>query len=91
MLLTGGTSASCPVVASVITLINQERIKAGKSVVGFINPVIYKNPQAFNDILEGSNPSCGTRGFSATPGWDPATGLGTPNYHKLLEVFMALP
>lgn len=89
--LTGGTSASAPTVASLITLINQERIKAGKSVVGFINPVLYKNPHVFNDILEGNNPGCGTNGFEAVPGWDPVTGLGTPDYPKLLKVFMNLP
>lgn len=24
-------------------------------------------------------------------GWDPVTGLGTPNYPKLLDVFLNLP
>jgi len=32
----------------------------------------------------------GTDGFSAVKGWDPVTGLGTPDYDKLLSVFMAL-
>ena len=90
-ILTGGTSASAPTVGSVITLINEQRIKAGKSTVGFINPVLYANPWALNDIVEGNNPGCGTQGYSAVPGWDPITGLGTPDYEKLLEVFMALP
>ena len=46
---------------------------------------------AFNDIVSGSNPGCGTSGFAATPGWDPVTGLGTPNFGVLLEKFLALP
>jgi hypothetical protein len=31
-----------------------------------------------NDITNGTNPGCGTAGFSAARGWDPVTGLGTP-------------
>jgi tripeptidyl-peptidase-1 len=42
-------------------------------------------------ITSGSNPGCGTNGFSAVAGWDPVTGLGTPIYSKLLAAFMALP
>lgn len=45
----------------------------------------------FHDITNGTNPGCGTIGFSAVEGWDPITGLGTPDYNKLLEVFMSLP
>jgi len=36
----GGTSASCPVFAAVLTRINDERLKAGKSTVGFVNPIL---------------------------------------------------
>jgi tripeptidyl-peptidase I len=89
--LTGGTSASAPTVGGIVTLINEQHIKAGKSTVGFINPVLYANPHAFNDIEKGNNPGCGTDGYEAVPGWDPITGLGTPNCEKLLRVFMALP
>ncbi|KAI9714044.1 MAG: hypothetical protein M1820_000774 [Bogoriella megaspora] len=85
-----GTSASSPTFGAIITLINEERYNAGKSSVGFINPTVYANPQAFNDITEGGNQGCGTPGFDSKPGWDPVTGLGTPNYPKLLEVFLAL-
>jgi tripeptidyl-peptidase-1 len=46
----GGTSASAPIVASIITLINEQRLAAGKSTVGFINPTIYQNPDAFTDV-----------------------------------------
>jgi tripeptidyl-peptidase-1 len=83
-----GTSASAPTFGSIVTLINEERVKAGKPTVGFINPTLYANPGAFNDIVSGGNQGCGTPGFTAVEGWDPVTGLGTPNYEKLLQVFM---
>ncbi|KUJ23903.1 putative alkaline serine protease AorO [Mollisia scopiformis] len=87
----GGTSASAPIFASIISLINEKRLAAGKTTVGFINPTLYKNPHAFTDITTGSNPGCNTNGFSAVKDWDPVTGLGTPKFSKLLDVFMALP
>ena len=37
----------------------------------------------FNDITTGSNPGCNTQGFHAAKGWDPATGVGTPDYKKM--------
>ncbi|KAJ4422716.1 hypothetical protein N0V82_002613 [Gnomoniopsis sp. IMI 355080] len=87
----GGTSASTPIFAGIVTLLNEARIAAGKGPIGFLNPTLYANPDAFNDITIGSNPGCGTGGFNATPGWDPVTGLGTPNFPKLKEVFLSLP
>jgi tripeptidyl-peptidase-1 len=89
-LLADGSSAAAPIVASLITLINQARLAKGKTTVGFINPVLYANPSAMNDIKSGSNPGCGTNGFSAVPGWDPVTGLGTPDYNKLLQIWLSL-
>lgn len=88
-----GTSASSPVVGSLITLINDARLAAGKGPVGFINPSIYSASFAsgFNDITSGGNQGCGTAGFTATTGWDPVTGVGTPNFSKLLPLFLALP
>lgn len=87
----GGTSASTPLVAGLITLINEERIAAGKGPVGFLNPTIYAHPEMFNDITVGSNPGCGTDGFKTAPGWDPVTGMGTPIYPKMRDVFLSLP
>ncbi|KAI4525603.1 subtilisin-like protein [Schizophyllum commune Loenen D] len=83
--LIGGTSASCPIFASVISLINDRLIAAGKSPLGFLNPWVYENPQAFNDIATGSNPGCNTDGFPSVSGWDPVTGLGTPNFDAMLS------
>ena len=47
--------------------------------------------KAFNDITNGTNPGCGTEGFSAQPGWDPVTGVGTPNFPKLLALWLLKP
>ncbi|KAH9831685.1 protease S8 tripeptidyl peptidase I protein [Teratosphaeria destructans] len=89
--LSGGTSASTPIFGSIINRINEERIAVGKSPVGFLNPTLYAHPEVLNDITNGTNPNCGTVGFSAVKGWDPVTGIGTPNYPKLLELFLSLP
>jgi len=62
----GGTSASSPIFASVINLINEARLNAGKTSVGFINPVLYENPTILNDITSGMNPGCGTNGFTVS-------------------------
>ena len=86
-----GTSASSPVLGAILTLINQERLENGKKSIGFINPVAYENPSVFNDITEGGNQGCGTAGFTAVPGWDPVTGLGTPNFPKMLKLWLSLP
>ncbi|KAL5531108.1 hypothetical protein ACEPAG_3984 [Sanghuangporus baumii] len=88
-----GTSAAAPTTASIITLINDARLAVGKGPVGFINPAIYTAPfrLAFNDITSGGNQGCGTPGFTATTGWDPVTGLGTPNFERLLALWLLLP
>ncbi|KAJ7490986.1 subtilisin-like protein [Mycena latifolia] len=78
--LVAGTSCSSPIFASVIGLLNDQLITAGKPVLGFLNPWIYANPGAFNDITTGNNPGCGTTGFPALAGWDPVTGMGSPNF-----------
>jgi tripeptidyl-peptidase-1 len=87
-----GTSASAPVVASMIAMVNNERLLAGKGPVGFINPVLYAHPEVFEDVAHGENTGCQERhGFRAVEGWDAATGLGSPNYERLLALFMSLP
>ncbi|TVY84969.1 Tripeptidyl-peptidase sed1 [Lachnellula suecica] len=87
----GGTSASTPIWGGIVTLLNEARIAAGKGPIGFLNPTLYANPDAFNDITSGGNPGCGTKGFDCQPGWDPVTGLGSPIYPKLEEIFLSLP
>ena len=65
------SSADQKTSGSIITLINGVRFDLGKGPVGFINPVIYRNPEAFHDITSGGNQGCGTPGYTAVPGWDP--------------------
>ncbi|RDW69349.1 subtilisin-like protein [Coleophoma cylindrospora] len=89
-ILIGGTSASAPVFASLLNRINEERLAKGKRTIGFVNPALYAHPEVFNDITMGSNPGCNTNGFATGPGWDPVTGLGTPNYPAMLNLFMGL-
>ena len=72
----GGTSAVAPLWAGLIARINQ---KLGHNA-GFVNPILYQNPQAFNDITSGSN-----QDYKAGPGWDPCTGLGSPKGAAILE------
>jgi tripeptidyl-peptidase I len=69
-------------------LINQELLAAGKSTIGFANPALYSSPSALKDVTVGNNPGCGTDGFEAVEGWDPVTGLGTPNYPALLQLWL---
>ncbi|EJF57919.1 family S53 protease [Dichomitus squalens LYAD-421 SS1] len=82
-----GTSASSPTFASVVALLNDELLNQGKSPLGFLNPLLYSSgAAALNDITSGSNPGCGTDGFPAVEGWDAVTGLGTPDFNKLLTL-----
>ena len=84
--LVDGTSAASPTFASIIALLNDRLIAAGKSPLGFLNPFLYSTgASALNDITSGSNPGCNTNGFPARSGWDPVTGLGTPDFNKLLS------
>lgn len=85
----GGTSASAPTFASIVALLNDARRKAGKGNVGWLNPSIYAKPSAFNDLTTGTSNGCGSTnlGFPAKTSWDPASGLGTPNFSKLLAIY----
>ncbi|KZT10837.1 family S53 protease-like protein [Laetiporus sulphureus 93-53] len=79
-----GTSCASPTFASVVALLNDELVSAGKSTLGFLNPWLYSTASgALNDVTSGDNPGCETNGFPATTGWDPVTGLGTPNFAAL--------
>jgi len=89
-----GTSASCPTAAAVFARLNGVRSAAGKPALGFLNPFIYQNAAAFNDVKTGNNDCrCGfsKAGFEAAAGWDPTTGVGTPDFAKLSAAVSALP
>jgi kumamolisin len=72
----GGTSAVAPLWAALIAILNQQ---LGQKV-GFANPALYANPQNFNDITQGNNGA-----YSAGPGWDACTGLGSPIGSSILK------
>ncbi|KAJ3923716.1 subtilisin-like protein [Lentinula edodes] len=85
--LIGGTSAASPTFAGFVALLNDARLKAGLPSLGFLNPLFYSTAiSGFNDITTGNAPGCGTEGFNATVGWDPVTGLGTPDVGKLVAL-----
>ncbi|KAF9028816.1 hypothetical protein BDZ89DRAFT_1065916 [Hymenopellis radicata] len=44
------------------------RLSNGQSSWCFIIPLIYANPDSFNDITSGTNPGCGTNGFKSGSG-----------------------
>jgi tripeptidyl-peptidase-1 len=74
-----GTSASTPLAASIISLVNDDLIACGRPPLGFLNPWLYKKGyKGFTDVTGGNTSSCGTAGFPVTKGWDPVTGFGTP-------------
>merc|ERR1712193_425368 len=89
----GGTSASTPTWGAIISLLNEECLSAsgGSKTLGFINPLLYKNADAFNDITKGSNAigENAQSGWKATEGWDAVTGLGTPKFSSLQSVVKA--
>jgi tripeptidyl-peptidase-1 len=87
-----GTSCASPTAAGVIALLNDARIQAGKSTLGFLNPLIYKHSEQWNDISSGASTGCDLGdGWPAAKGWDAVTGVGTPNYKKLVAAVLALP
>lgn len=87
MRLLDGTSASCPTTSSIISLVNDALIGAGKKPLGFLNPFLYSRGfAALNDITSGSAIGCNSSGFPAERGWDPVTGLGTPRFKDLKNI-----
>jgi len=75
----GGTSAVAPLWAGLVAVANQQL----GTQVGFIQPAMYaaRAASAFNDIIVGNNGA-----FSAGPGWDACTGLGSPIANKLIPL-----
>ena len=73
----GGTSACAPLYAGLLARINE---LLGKNV-GYVNPKLYTDAvkATFRQITSGNNGY-----YSAKAGWNPCTGLGTPNGTALL-------
>lgn len=86
-----GTSCSSPICAGTLSLVNDARVTAGKKKLGFLNPFLYSNADAFDDVTTGTTQGCTGGKYTATKGWDPTTGLGTPNYKKLVAAALKLP
>lgn len=95
-----GTSAASPVFCGMVALVNGYREAAGKNPLGFINPILYKiDKSAYNDVTDGlnnccagdSSPVCCKYGFSASKGWDPATGWGSLDFPLFSEALQNLP
>ncbi len=86
----GGTSLASPSWAGLIAIVNQERVAAGDPVLDGPTqtlPLLYSLPASdFHDITTGSN-----GGFSAGPGYDLVTGLGTPVAPSLVADLTPLP
>ena len=75
----GGTSAVAPLWAGLIAVANA----ANRKSAGFVHPTVYftKGKAAFRDITQGNN-----GGYTARPGWDPCTGLGSPIGAKIVAL-----
>jgi kumamolisin len=79
----GGTSGSTPFVAAATALVDGSERAAGRPRVGLANPWFYKaasHPGALFDITAGTNDLAGVGCCQATTGYDPASGLGVPNW-----------
>jgi subtilase family serine protease len=89
----GGTSEGSPQWAGIIADTNQ---LAGHPM-GFLNDKLYvlgatgQLYHFFRDITVGNNSYAGVPGYSATRGWDLASGWGTPNLGKLIPQLAKLP
>ncbi|HEY1658553.1 MAG TPA: S53 family peptidase, partial [Candidatus Sulfotelmatobacter sp.] len=87
--LYGGTSFAAPMWAGYLALANQQALQNGAATtLGFINPALYTiglgstYDTDFHDITSGSN------GYSATVGYDLATGWGSPNGPALINALV---
>jgi kumamolisin len=82
----GGTSAAAPFWAASMLLIQQYAAAHGVRRLGFVDPILYAlaranlQPSPFHDVARGTN-----RYYRARPGWDPATGLGSPDVGLLAQ------
>jgi subtilase family serine protease len=82
----GGTSGSTPFVAAATALVAASERKAGRPPVGLVNGWFYRaalQPGVFFDVTQGSNDLAGVGCCQARVGYDPASGLGVPNWTTL--------
>jgi hypothetical protein len=91
----GGTSAAAPLWAALFALADASPACAG-SALGFAGPSLYRAAAGdylgnFHDVTSGENDFAGTSGdrWPAGRGYDPASGLGTPNAAPLVTALCA--
>lgn len=85
-LVFGGTSAVAPLWAGLIARLGQQTRQAGRPL-GYLAPLLYALPSSssgFHDITQGTNGD-----YAAGPGWDPCTGLGSPDGTQLLDLLLS--
>jgi kumamolisin len=89
----GGTSAATPLLAALIALINGN-LPSGKRV-GYLTPILYQKngsgtttvgATGCTDVVSGNNTTAKAGGYAADPGYDAASGWGTPNGKQLLSI-----
>jgi kumamolisin len=88
----GGTSAATPLWAGLVALADQAAAGERKPPLGFLNPALYtlgssgaSSPSPFHDVTIGGNLF-----YSAGPGWDYATGWGSPDAAVLVPALLKL-
>jgi hypothetical protein len=87
----GGTSAGAPQWAALFAIANSVRPK--HSALTGSQGVLYdavRQSSGYHDIINGSDGNCGTI-CKAQPGYDYATGIGSPRADKLIPFLAALP
>ena len=101
----GGTSASAPVFAGIVVLLNQSLAQTGQGTAGNINPELYalaSTAGVFHDITTGNNavpcsiysPNCatgGSYGYLAGSGYDLVTGLGSVDAYEMVTCWSTPP
>jgi subtilase family serine protease len=75
----GGTSAAAPLMAAITADANSYSMAHGGGRMGFANPFLYSTPSSFFDVTSGNNSITGSGLYPAGPGYDLATGLGSPD------------
>jgi subtilase family serine protease len=105
--IVGGTSAAAPTFSAILALVNQYVGNTPPTGLAPINPTLYQlpgnSPAPFHDITSGDNKvpctsgmtNCPagttTIGFTAGPGYDQVTGLGSVDGYNLAQIMKRAP
>ncbi|KAF8259985.1 subtilisin-like protein [Lactarius quietus] len=80
------TGTATAVVAGIVALLCDWRLLTQEKPLGWLNPWLYGNGLGtVTDITRGENEGCNVAGlgFPALEGWDPVTGVGTPDFARM--------